>query len=59
MNMTTKLSYKSWEDIYAIYFETKCVPTIWPMEGVVVSMHHMMYLKPQDIYLNQLIDNEE
>ena len=57
--MTNKLSHESWEDIYAVYFETKCEPTIWPMEGIVVSLHHMMYLKPKDVYLNELAIGEE
>jgi len=44
-----KLTHESWENIYAIYFETRTEPTTWPTEGILSSIHHMMYLKPNEI----------
>ena len=57
--MTQQLSKDSWEDIYNVYFETRCQPSTWPMEGIVVALHHMMYLDPKDIYIGQAVSEEE
>lgn len=44
-----KLSHASMEDIYAAYFETKTIPTVWPQEGLISCIHLMRYLSPEDV----------
>tara|TARA_R110000824_G_scaffold314142_5_gene501012 strand:+ start:2389 stop:2595 length:207 start_codon:yes stop_codon:yes gene_type:complete len=44
-----ELSEQSWHDIYATFFETKVIPSTWPQEGIMCSIHHMTYLPQEDV----------
>ena len=48
--MTKDITQDSWQDIYTVYYEMACTPTLIVKEGMLPAAHLMLYLNREDIF---------